>query len=298
LSFEGPLHLVLGDQQVVILPRFGGRIAAYRTIDAGSVYDWLRPVPEHLPIKDALRQGGSYPLLPYGNRIAHGRFPWRGRTIELPAWPSAAPHSLHGVGWQRSWRILNQQAAEAQLDLTHAGDQDWPWQFRAWQSIALSPDGLYLTVQFTNEDEEAQPVGLGFHPFFPVRPDLRLQFAASRFWAVNHNNCPTAHQPVPDPLDFAIGKPAIDGIDDCFGGVSTRSLLTWSGGGIAVETSASLPFMQLYTRLDQGFFCFEPVSHAPNAVNMAPPEDEIAGIRTLAPGDSFSVTMVLRPFRD
>ena len=41
-----------------------------------------------------------------------------------------SPHSLHGVGWQRPWRIVSSSAIELVLGLEHAGDADWPFAVR------------------------------------------------------------------------------------------------------------------------------------------------------------------------
>ena len=88
----------------------------------------LRRAPQdsHDPLDMA-----SFPLVPYANRIAHGRYVVDGQSYQLPLNFGDHPHSIHGFGWQRPWQVLEQSGHDVRLEQTHHGDAGWPW---AWRS--------------------------------------------------------------------------------------------------------------------------------------------------------------------
>ena len=67
--------------------------------------------------------------VPYSNRLGYRRFRWSGKDYTTRANVADSPHSLHGIGWQRPWRIVSSSALELVLELRHAGDADWPFAF-------------------------------------------------------------------------------------------------------------------------------------------------------------------------
>ncbi len=63
-----------GALQVDLAPSIGGAIAGFRR---GGI-PLMRETPEEALCGGLVRQTGSYPLIPYSNRIAQGRFSFRG----------------------------------------------------------------------------------------------------------------------------------------------------------------------------------------------------------------------------
>ena len=58
------------------------------------------------------------------------------------------PHSIHGVGWQRAWRVVAHDRASALLAFEHmATDPGWPWPFLATQVFALTADQTGATLR-------------------------------------------------------------------------------------------------------------------------------------------------------
>src|SRR4030095_2756533 len=89
------------------------------------------------------------------NRIAHARLRFGGQDFELDRNFGDHPHSIHGVGWQRPWRVVARDESTALLAFEHSADGNearaWPWPFRATQSFSLcmQNDEAALTVKLS-----------------------------------------------------------------------------------------------------------------------------------------------------
>lgn len=109
---------------------------------------------------ESVRQSGSFPLVPYSNRIARALLNWHGQGYPLHKNWQLDPHSIHGVGWDRPWAVVSHDAASAQLVLRHPGDASWPFAFEATQNIARSVNSFHLNLGICNLEEYAASPGL------------------------------------------------------------------------------------------------------------------------------------------
>ncbi len=186
-----------------------------------------------------------FPLVPYSNRLGYRRFRWRGKDYATRANVAGSPHSLHGLGWQRPWRIVSSSALEVVLELRHAGDADWPFAFTARQYFALSAASFSARLQLSNDADAEQPVGLGWHPYFVKRPRSRMHIELSHRWDADATLLPTRK----------VAQPGIDSdlshldFDNCFEG--------WRGPArirderFSLQLASSLPYLVVYTPPDK-----------------------------------------------
>lgn len=231
------------------------------------------------------RDAGCFALVPYSNRLGYRRFRWKGRDYTTAPNFDARPHSLHGVGWLRPWEIESSSAVEVVLRCAHAGDADWPFAFEARQYFTLTHQSMSVQMVFTNTAELAQPVGLGWHPYFQRRERSRLHIEVSDRWEADATQLPTRK----------VAQPGIDSdvahlnFDHCFEG--------WRGAArirdekFSLQLSSSLPYLVVYTPRDKEYFCVEPVSHVSNAIHMADPLAH--GLESVAPGERVDAAMKL-----
>lgn len=236
----------------------------------------------------SVRLSGSYPLVPFSNRIGQAQLQWQGTSHPLVRNFGGEEHSIHGLGWQRPWEVLEQDEAFAMLSLEHHAGKDWPFAFDASQVFRLGNDSLEVTLSMTNQSQQAAPAGLGFHPFFTKRARSRISFAATGRWEEGADKLPTVRKAI-SGLDADC---AFLDLDNCFDG--------WNGvaqlrdEALHVKLSSSLRRLVVYTSDTKDFVCIEPVSHVNNALNMlAQPgmSAEQLGVRILEPGESMSVDM-------
>jgi aldose 1-epimerase len=274
-SFE--LHA--GALRLALRPDLGGCISGL----------WHRDTPilrsTEPAALQAVRPAACYPLVPYSNRLAYRKFRWKGHDYTTQPNFDDSPHSLHGVGWRRPWEIVSSSVLEVVLRLDHKGDADWPFAFEATQYFNLTPHSMTVQMAITNRTEIAQPVGLGWHPYFVKRERSRLHVELAERWDSDAAGLPIRKHPQ-SGIDSDVSH--LD-FDNCFDG--------WRGPArirderFSLQLTSSLDHLVVYTPQDKPYFCVEPVSHVSNAIHMAEPAHH--GLRTLAPGESFEAAMTL-----
>ena len=231
------------------------------------------------------RLSACYPLAPYSNRLGFRRFRWLGRDHTTQPNFDDNPHSVHGVAWQRPWQVVEQTMSRAVLAYDHTADAHWPFAFALRQVVELTPESLTLSLHITNHADVAQPVGLGWHPYFPKRSRSRLHIELTDRWESDASGLPTRKLPQ-SGIDADIAHLEFD---HCFEG--------WRGEAkirdekLRLGLRSSLPYLVVFTPQTKPYYCVEPVSHVSNAIHMADPLAH--GLRKLAPGESFEASMTL-----
>ena len=284
------LDLVAGDAILTLCPRQGG-----------SIGNWSRRGVPVLRQSSAEALAGSsarplacFPLIPFSNRIAFGRFSFGGETFQLDPNFDDEPHAIHGNAWQREWTVAAQSAATAELRLHHDPATDtgshWPYAYRAAMTYALTPDGLAVTIGFTNTDHRAQPVGLGLHPYQPRTPQTAIAFRAGSVWRTGADSLPDARLTVEGHWSFAPGHViAPPPLDNCYAAWTGRAEATRPEHGLRLVIAADDIFRHLvvYTPDGKPYFALEPASNMTDAVNHI---DTVSdhGLRVLAPGETLA----------
>lgn len=275
------LELDSGDLHLGVLPELGGALAFLRHRQT----DLLRPWDQ----TPTVRRTACYPLVPYSNRIAWGRMVVEGRQYELARNFGDHPHSIHGVGWQRPWAVVEQSSVHCVMRLTHAPDEHWPFAFQAEQTLSLDQQGLSLVMSLRNDSAHSMPAGLGWHPYFPRFAGIELQFDAAAVWLSDQQALPAERLAIPPPWQFAQQREAgYVGLDNCFEGWGGQARVFWPQSGLELHMDAGpgLSHLVVFTPPQpQDFIAVEPVSHLNNAINT--PSPEAHGIVLLAGGEQI-----------
>ncbi|MGY6662833.1 MAG: aldose 1-epimerase [Glycocaulis sp.] len=275
------LNLAAGDWRATLLPGLGGAIGSlsYRGREV------LRPTPAGTT--DVLATS-CFPLVPYANRVANGRFIWAGDAVHLPVLPGFAPHAIHGLGWQCPWQVDEADISAAVLSLEAGGDGGWPWRFMAEQFITLTQSGLRIDLRLTNCDHNPMPAGLGLHPYFLLGAGGRLSLTAKKVWLSDETLIPSTLADASAICDFAHGKrlPARTLIDHCYEGWDGVAELKTAERTVRVRADTGR--VHIYAPATGGFCCVEPVTHRPDAANAGPGEP---GMPVIGAGGQASLRM-------
>lgn len=235
-----------------------------------------------------VRLSGSYPLIPFSNRVAHAQLVWNGTSHPLVKNFPGEEHSIHGVGWKRGWELLDVQTDSCMLSLEHAQDAAWPFAFDASQTFRLHGNQLTMLLSITNQSDRAAPVGLGWHPYFVKRSQSHLSFAAQGMWAMGDDKLPTALQSS-EGLSQACADLVVD---NCFEQWSGQALLT--DERMLVKLESDVKRLVVFTNPEKDFIAIEPVSHVNNAMNLGnAKESEKQGVVILGAGQSHQISMTI-----
>jgi aldose 1-epimerase len=270
-----------GQARLTFVPEVGGAVARF-TVDGADV---LRPAAAETD--DAL-MAASFPLVPFCNRIPHGRFVFERREVVLPPNLAGHPHPLHGQGWRSAWTVESVADGEALLSYEHASDA-WPWAYRAEQRFQVRETGFRVELTVVNTSDTPMPAGLGFHPYFPRRPGETLTAANDGVWLIDTDVLPTLHHVGPWEADWAAGA-LVEGrglIDHCYTGWDQRAVLSAPGQPDTVITaSPECRWLHVYVPPGEDFLCVEPCASRPN-----PFGEGDTGMVVLRPGERRSIWM-------
>jgi len=271
----GLLELRVDGARVRLAPGHGGAIREFNW----RGQDVFRPTPAGKgedPFDTA-----CFPMVPYVNRVAHGRFEFAGHSVRLARNWSQDPHPLHGQGWKAAWDVVSHSATRAKLRF-EGGADEWPWHYRSEQEFELQPDSLSVELSVENRGESPMPAMLGLHPYFPDADRARLEVKLPRVWLADGGALPLEEVPTPAAWSFDAGRAVREvALDHGFVGWTGAAVLRWPDRAVKL-TASRCDFLHLYTPRIRDFFCVEPQNAAPGALARG----EAAAV---APGQRVSI---------
>lgn len=285
--------LAAGPMRAAVRPLDGGRIASlWREGPNGLRSDVLVPMPAAGFDPAYWPKAGSYPLVPFSNRVRDAAFRFGETRVALVPHPAAAPHALHGFSQTRPWTVMRHASAEIELHYRFEPQDDlagWPWAFEAVQRMALDPSGLTHEIYVESHAVSPMPVGLGIHPYFAVSQGDRITFNCEALWDQDADGCG-------QQLHSLTGRDRH--YDSPHGGEATTAYYSgWDGGAsihrrdgtrILIQASAPLDHLVFHVPAGGSYLCLEPVSHVADAFNLAAAGHSGTGMRVLAPGATIS----------
>jgi aldose 1-epimerase len=224
-----------------------------------------------------------FPLVPYANRIAHGRFAFAGREVQLRRNWDRDPHPLHGQGWKAAWTIEQTAAAQATMEYFGGGDE-WPWRYRARQDFEVLADGLEIRLGIENLADDTMPGMLGLHPYFPQPTTALVTARARTVWLTDAQSLPV--QEVLAPADWSFDRArgaARVGLDHCFDHWDGVASVRWPDRILNIS-AVGCRSLHVYTPPGLDFFCLEPQTAAAGALNRGSSD-----IAKLAPGERLEM---------
>ena len=289
------IELRAGELHLVLDPDTGGAIARFTRGGA----ELLRPVVDPRLAAQNGRAVAGYPLVPYANRVAWGRFRFGGQEYRLARNFGDHPHTIHGNGWMRPWAVAEAGPDRARLVLDHAPPRDpaeqWPFAYHAELMFALQPGALHVAMLLENRDARPWPAGLGLHPYVARTTGTALRFEADTLWTTDANSLPDGREAVQGEAEFALGRLlGATEVDACYAGWGGSATVTMPESGTTLTLAAGPPMdhLQVYTPAGRDFIGLEPVSNMPDALNRMETEAD-NGLRILAPGEALHAVVTM-----
>jgi aldose 1-epimerase len=282
------IRLAAGSASAVVAPEIGGSLLSFQ---CNNVHI-LRKVDELALMAAGPLGAACFPMTPWVSRIKNGRFAFAGRNAKLPPAIDMSPHSLHGLGWQRSWSVAEREEGHVLLEQDYE-PPDWPWRARTRMRVRIEDAALEIALSLTNLDDTPMPGGLGLHPYFPREADTQVRADVAGVWYMDEAGFPAAHHPrLPgwNPSDTTGFRGA--SVDNVFTGWNRRAVIEQHDLRTVLIAIGAADFLIVYAPPEGTFVCVEPASSMTDAVNRPEPP-AVTGLRDIAPGDALTLTMRL-----
>lgn len=288
--------------QRALITEVGGALRRY-TVDERDLLDGYG--------EDEMCTGArGQSLIPWPNRIRHGRYDWRGRTEQLDLSEPAKGGAIHGLTRWANWEV--EQQAEGYLSMVHTQHacQGWPWVLSCRLEYRLDAAGLSVRTTVVNRSSTPCPFGTGAHPYLTVGTGVidgaLARVPGSVYLPVDDEGIPTGREPVEgtqydlrrlQPLGARqIDVTYTDLARDDDGRARVRLAHPDGSPEIALWADEAYPYFEIFTgdtlpqeekrRTGLGV---EPMTCAPDAFNSGD------GLITLAPGDAHTATWGIEP---
>ncbi|CCO50348.1 conserved hypothetical protein [Vibrio nigripulchritudo SOn1] len=264
--------------------------------EGGTVVDgtWngipiFRPYPDAISGKINPLKCGSFPLIPFGNRVEKNVFSFQGRCYQLNPNTNWDRHYVHGDGWLNQWKVVSH--SEHQLCMDFVWDSD-VYIYHARQRFEVSKGEFVITLELKNTGQTPMPFGIGHHPFFLLTPDTTLHALAQSYWTEKHDYLPGTLTNLPESQDYSRPKIIPTGwINNGFEGWNGLARITWIDLEGVLDIKAQGFDRYFLFRSDKSFdpayqddfFCFEPMTHSANGQNI-----ENSGLKVLAPNEAMT----------
>jgi aldose 1-epimerase len=252
------LTLRSDELEVVVLPKFGGRIHRIRAFGR----DLLRTPDDPATHRAEPFFWGAYVMAPWCNRATPGPTDIAGRRVNLaPNFPDGT--AIHGLVSSAPWV----RRGDAELAIRCDAGDAWPWPFEVHQAARITGATLALEYRLVNLDAEApMPAGLGLHPW--LRCPLEVRLPAERAYASNSDS-PPEPAPIAGDLDLRTLAPPADELDGTWAGLTDpRVELAWPDAGvralIRIETDAPGTLVAVATPHGLDAIAVEPQTHGPD----------------------------------
>ena len=314
------------DQKAVaeIAPGLGNNCYALRVADTGSGYEsgsWLDLIDAPPDLRTLQERPDSYgiPILfPFPNRVRGGAWQFEGETYQFDK-PAESPTSIHGLLLNRPYQVESHAADDngaalvCTLDSRDFPDigRQYPFPFTIRITYTLKDAALSMSVSIQNAGDRNMPMGFGIHPYFRVglspaanAAAATIKVPAATYWELDADSVPTGRRlAATDALDLRDGKPfagltldhvftdvqrEADGVSRCV--IENGD----TGHGLVMESDAPFRELVVYTPPGRDVICFEPYTCPTDAINLEATGIP-AGVIVLAPGETFSASVRIRP---
>ncbi|MGH8218217.1 MAG: aldose 1-epimerase [Steroidobacteraceae bacterium] len=269
--------------RLTLVPQRGGAVRAFEWRGRNI----LRPTPA--TAGDDPFEMACFPMVPYVNRIARGRFEFGGRVVQLERNWSGDPHPIHGQGWGAPWSIATATPSDATL-IFDGGADEWPWRYRCEQRFALDEEGLSIELAVENLGVTPMPAMIGLHPYFPDPAHAQMHARLPRVWQTDSAALPIGQIDTPPQWALEPRRPlGAASLDHCFAQWNGVASLDWPDRRLTMR-AAGCAFLHVYTPHGQDLFCVEPQTAPPGALERGAAEAAV-----LAGGERLSIEVRLCP---
>ena len=239
----------------------------------------------------------SAKLTPFPNRTKDGLFILEGNNYELDCNFKEEGHAIHGLVWNKPFRLLEKYASADFAFVRHGLDyggenKGYPFKFRLVQTTLLNEKGVEIITEIVNSGSTKLPIGDGWHPYFKLNEpvdSLELRIPSNNRIDIDSRMIPTGKMYTFDKFQnlnlikdtsfdtgFKLEKDGIS-ITEIYSEHKDVSLNIWQESDVDKYN-----FLQIYIPPDRQSIAVEPMTCETNALNSG------NGLLILGPGECFT----------
>lgn len=158
----GAQHRIAHGEQHATVVEVGGGLREYAVADF--------PVLDGYGVEEMATAGRGQVLVPWPNRVAHGRYEFGGESLQLPLSEPSLGNAIHGLVRWSSWDLLEMGPSRVSLGHVLWPQAGYPFTLLLGLEYELSDAGLRVTLRAENAGRTPAPYGAGMHPY--VRAEL------------------------------------------------------------------------------------------------------------------------------
>jgi aldose 1-epimerase len=286
-------EIAFGPQRAVVV-EVGGGLRAY-SANGKELLDGYAA-------DEMCTSGRGQLLLPWPNRLLHGRYEFAGRTHRLALTDPEEDCAIHGLVRWSAWRVAEREPHRAVLEHELHPQPGYPFSVALSVAYTLSADGLSVRTTATNVGDEPCPYGSGAHPYLgagaPTVDRAILRAPARTVLHSDARGIPTGAEPV-DGTEYDFRSPRELGptkLDNGFtdlerdeDGIARFELQRPDEVALTLWVDQAYPYVMLFTGdplpdVNRRSLAVEPMTCPPNAFRSGD------AVIVLEPGESHSGT--------
>jgi len=279
-----PSSLLTGTQYEISAGNYRATVtelgANLRALAYGST-----PMITHYDADEVPPAGAGELLVPWPNRVDHGRYSFGGQDLQLDLSEPANGNAIHGLTRWTAWQLVATAQDSVELGLQLLGRPGYPFCLSLVARYRLTAtDGLEVTVTARNAGSRPAPYGTGSHPYLRVGSgpidDCALRLPADRWLAADDRGIPVGEPQDVSGTAFDFregGRIGSTALDHAFTGLGRDAAgrawvgLAGSEGSLALWAGAGYNWLQAFTGDTLGAdrrrraLAIEPMTCPPNA---------------------------------
>jgi aldose 1-epimerase len=234
-------------------------------------------------------------LLPFADRIAGGRYRWRGTDYQLPINDRASGDAIHGFLYNQSMAVVERGNDRLTLRCNVDSRPGYPWPLTVTVSYRVTGETFLLSMEVLNRGESYAPLTVGWHPYFDFDRSASLTVCASRYIEADDDLRLTGRRPsvAGTAFDFRrsrpIGEQDLDVALELDPGAEHAVRIADSSRSVTITPAGIFSRVQLFTPPGGRGIALEPVSAPGEAFN-----DSSLGVTELEPGAMVAGSVVIR----
>ncbi|MCI2417595.1 aldose 1-epimerase family protein [Saccharopolyspora sp. K220] len=170
---------------------------------AATLLSWQVDGKELLLTHSADDVGEGYrgkTILPWPNRIDHGRYTFGGEELQVPINEPERDAALHGLMNFVEWQPVQHRPDKVVLDYLLHPHYGYPFQLAFQIEYAVDASGVRSTLSATNVGRTNAPFGTANHTYLAAGgnriDDIAFELPASTYYLVNDRLIPTGKESV------------------------------------------------------------------------------------------------------